>query len=782
MEGFAVIGTEFAGAQWVWPLNQCDLGVNVYVQFRRDFNLSSVPSRAKMFITADQSYVLYVNGQYVCRGPARGFQTSWPYDEVDIAPHLRRGANWISILAYNAGVSTFQYVHQASAGVLCRTKIGKLEIVSGDTWVCRVAPGTDRATGRLSVQQNYQECVDKRLNDNAWITSARFPRNRWRKPRTAPLGSMPWHGLEARGIAMLTDDIEPYRNVAAVGGGKCDDQWRESQDIFRPIYKEVKSGTWKRQSQDATSVELPPSGDGRFESATFDFATHTVGTLNVEITGAQGGETVDFHFCEGLNANGSPMVGTPPGEGSAVSLACRMILKKGRNSHEFFQMIGHRFVTTIARETSTPLKITLTNRQTIYDLDVAGSFSTDDNLINDIYGICARTQLICMLDAYVDTPWREQAQWWGDARVQARNTFHLSDDTRLLERGIRCIARQGVPNGLTYGHAPTRAHGCILPDFTLIWIITIWDLYFQTGDTSMFVEQLPRIERALNYFCTEGMDEKTGLLRYDERYWLFLDWCDMPKQGVPALYNLWYVYTLKKLIELAKAANMPDKAREFKRVYDRHAKLVVKHYWIERKGLFRDNLPGRATLANRCSVHTQTLAMMIGLKKPHHHNMITSRLLPFLLGEKIDSALPSSYWVTYVYDIMEGAGYGLAVLNHIKKHWSKMVPFGGTWEIFMYPGDSSQNRWSRGVHSMTHAWAAHPIYHLARTIGGVRQVAPRWDEIRYCPVIDGSGVGEMELVIPTPHGSIVSRREVIDGEIEFSIECPDTIRVRAGND
>ena len=82
-----------------------------------------------------------------------------------------------------------------------------------------------------------------------------------------------------------------------------------------------------------------------------------------------------------------------------------------------------------------------------------------------------------MIDAYVDCPWREQAQWWGDARVQAANTFHLSADARMLKRGIRQIAAQEPPNGLTYGMTPTMSHHCILPDYTLTWVMTIWDYY-----------------------------------------------------------------------------------------------------------------------------------------------------------------------------------------------------------------------------------------------------------------------------------------------------------------
>ena len=113
-------------AWWVWPGNFYRELINSYAQFRRDFKLPRVPRKAPFFITADQAYVLYVNGRYVGRGPARGYQASWPYDEYDLAPHLVRGHNWISVQAYNAGISNYQYVHQGAAGFLCAARWGRL--------------------------------------------------------------------------------------------------------------------------------------------------------------------------------------------------------------------------------------------------------------------------------------------------------------------------------------------------------------------------------------------------------------------------------------------------------------------------------------------------------------------------------------------------------------------------------------------------------------------------------------------------------------------------------
>jgi len=199
-------------------------------------------------------------------------------------------------------------------------------------------------------------------------------------------------------------------------------------------------------------------------------------------------------------------------------------------------------------------------RKTVYPLAIKGRFVSDDEDLNQIYRICRNTQQICMLDAYVDTPWREQAQWWGDARVQAQNSAYLANDVCLLRRGIDIMARQEVPNGLTYGHAPTIAHECILPDFSILWAVSLWDYCWQTGDASLFVRYWPRVQRLLSYFCTEGRGAN-GLLAADRRYWHFLDWADLQRTGTPALLNLWYLYMLQKLEELARVCRASDALR-----------------------------------------------------------------------------------------------------------------------------------------------------------------------------------------------------------------------------
>src|SRR5690606_26276593 len=166
-----------------------------------------------------------------------------------------------------------------------------------------------------------------------------------------------------------------------------------------------------------------------------------------------------------------------------------LICKAGLTEHRFYHPFGFRYAVVTVRDSRTDIQVSLCLHRTGYPVKRIGSFSSSEKLLERIWETCAWSQQNCMLDAYVDTPWREQAQWWGDARVQAWNTFHLSGDTRLFARGIRQIGAQTTADGVTYGHAPTMAHNCVLPDFTLIWIITLWDYYWQTGDLTPFRSQ-----------------------------------------------------------------------------------------------------------------------------------------------------------------------------------------------------------------------------------------------------------------------------------------------------
>ena len=760
-------------ARWIWPESAHWDMHNCYAQFRKSFDLQTLPRRAPLYITADQSYHLYVNGQFICRGPARGYQSHWPYDEVDVRPYLRKGRNVLAVRAHNPGFSNFQYLTQGYAGLLVGAQWGKVKIVTDATWLQRRETGVSKDTVPTSVQLFSQEHRDARLEPDDWMEPD-FDETRWEKPAAPgfadPSGqdwnSMPWSNLEERGIPLLSEKEMLPHALLGSNAGKCAKGYRTTRDVTLIRHAEglTHAPLPEGGANGFSPLNVPATGRNRFRSYLIDFGRTVVGNLSLEVEGGSGGEIVDTLHVEAIHADNLEAHLVVPSH-CRMAFGSRLICREGRTRHTFFHPFGFRYLVLTVRDSAQPLEIALKLHWTGYPLERKGSFHSSDADLNGIWETCAWTQQCCALDAYVDTPWREQAQWWGDARVQAMNTFFLSGDARLLRRGIGSIGAQTTANGLTYGHAPTMAHGCILPDFTLIWIITAWDYYWQTGSLEPFQAHEEGIARALDYFAQQT-DPKTGLAGYDSRYWMFLDWTDLFRDGYGSVINLWLLMALEKTAEMHRLSGHPKKAQPLEKwaAQLRESLLAL----INKDGLMCDGRTWKGKIVPSTSIHAQTLALLTGLSPRHEQIMLDRILVPFIREEIQPKVTPSVYWITYVFNVLAERGHGAEVLAYIKKYWTPMVAHGTTLESFdPNAGDACS--------SHSHAWSAHPLYHLMQTVGGINQTAAAWKEIRFAPVFHG---GEGECVVPSPKGAIRSRWQRKDGKIEVKLSLPKGIRAR----
>ncbi len=789
-------------AQWIWPEGYMYL-VNHFAQFRKDFSLPKVPKSAPFHITADKAYKLYVNGRFVCRGPARGYQAHWPFDEVDLADYLKRGENWISVEGYQPGISTFQYLHQGWAGLLAAADWGDFKLQTDSSWKMRRSPGHSTQTARYSLQIDFQEHVDLARLDRSWITSPQPPL--WWDARLFPHGQSfqgmpfsrpPWAAVEARGIPLLREAEATPSAVVSVGAGESASDYRTRENASWGWVEEgqkVKSWrggealSWKKTGE-WLQIELPANGPGKFTAFVVDFDEVRVGNLLVEVESATGGEVFDFQHDQ-AQRQGRPQF-LRPGDGCWAAMANRLRPAPGSSEHEFFHLLCFRHVTVIARDLTAPVKLRLRTRTAGYPFEMKGLFESSDETLNSIHAACRRTQQICALDAYVDTPWREQAQWWGDARVQARNTFYLDGDARLLARGIFSLAGQSTPEGLTYGHAPTVANGCILPDFSLTWIMTIWDYFWQTGHSGLFRRLWPRVREVLGYFDCALARTKTGLLRHDRRFWYFGDWADIYKGETPTLLNLYYLEALRACAALLQAEEQQDDASELAAQAAAHEALIRKRLYDESRGLFYGGLDDADRPAGPYSLHDQIMGLILGLLPAPAQSGVEQFCLAYLEARVRDSARhfsdgrssglvhvegrdcglvpPSAFWCTYLLEQMALRGHGAAVVGFIRDRWQPMLSTGTTWEGF---------DWNETIGgSATHAWTAHPSFHLVNILAGVRQTAPAWREAVVEPCF-APVLYQVRAAVPTPRGELAVEWRRKGGKLVLQIAAPAEMTV-----
>ena len=89
-------------AQWITHPTESAVDYGIF-HFRKSFELTSVPSEFIIHISADNRYRLFVNGQAVCFGPARGDLSHWFYESVDISGFLKPGKNLLAAEVWNFG-------------------------------------------------------------------------------------------------------------------------------------------------------------------------------------------------------------------------------------------------------------------------------------------------------------------------------------------------------------------------------------------------------------------------------------------------------------------------------------------------------------------------------------------------------------------------------------------------------------------------------------------------------------------------------------------------------
>jgi len=171
----------------------------VAVAFRRAFDLPAVPKTAVLHVFADVRYLLWVNGEYVQRGPNR-FQPNGPeYDSVDVSAQLRSGKNVIAILV--VGNMSGGKVMRHAPGLTVLLEIDGQEFFHTDTeW--KFSNKTKWQQVTASWPDLTDALVDARVEDGDW-TRAEYADTNWQP--AVPADGKLWGSLTARRIPLLRE-------------------------------------------------------------------------------------------------------------------------------------------------------------------------------------------------------------------------------------------------------------------------------------------------------------------------------------------------------------------------------------------------------------------------------------------------------------------------------------------------------------------------------------------------------------------------------------------------
>lgn len=663
--------------KWIWVSNP-EPASNSYIEARKSFSLTAKPTSAIIKACADSRYKLFVNGCYIGKGPVRSGQGYCYFDSFDVTELLNKGNNVIAVLAHHVGESTYNSA-PGRPGLICKVEIvvnGETLLLGTDeTWKVRRATEWLPTGARLNHRLGYQEIYDATNAHEGWI-EVKFKEKNWENAVEIGIPpALPWGELKAREIPPLREETILPRAITAQGNsveiGKETPAASMADIMATSDLAPLKSGSLKNvdsllQESGVTEIKTPRGDKGM--AVVLDFGREVFGNVEIGI-GPTGSGCIDIGYSEDLiDGRVRPNLGD-------TRYTDRILMKKGRLNWQSFEPRAFRFLRIEFRRCSrhVPLEYVRVN-QTTYPVQQTGSFECDDRLLNDIWRAGMYTTQLCMEDTFIDCPWRERAQWWGDARITARTAYYAFDDTALLAQGLRQIASSQDIDGSILGLYPAGEE-MLIPDFALVWVFSILDYYAFADDAALVHELYPAVQRLLKWFARYESD--SGLLAGVPGR-LLIDKADLERTGEVTSLNCFYHQALRVASALASISEKPEEAEQYLYTASRLRAAINKYMYVPKRGLYAEcRKDGK--LVEKFSRQTNILAALFDVTDQYQKLGIFRQLSNGTLPE-----LGTPYFTSYYLEALYSADQHEQALNIIRRKWGEMIRAGSNtlWEDF----------------------------------------------------------------------------------------------------
>ena len=717
------------------------------LQFRREVRLDAVPASLTIRISADNRYVLYINGKRVDQGPSRGDLAHWRYRTLDIAPFLKRGANVIAAQVWNDGKAAGVSQISARTGLFVDAE-GDSPLDSDAAWQVRLDPSrtvTPAQPGLAEVigWDKYfaappPETIDAGRQAPGWTSQAGSALADWTRavPALAPGEASPWHMVADKLPQQRLTPLDGGRLIMATGvhGGKFPDK-----PLTIPAHKEVTL----RLDMGAMRAAYPHLVTSGGKGATID------------LTYAEAPYGKDLHY---LPDRGD---GT---QGWILGLTDHY-LPAGGNAEEFspFWWRAWRYAQLTIKTGDAPLKLeSFTRTGTGYPFDTLASFNSDDADLNRIWQIGWDTVQVDGHESYMDTAYWEQLQYVGDTRIQALVSYAVSGDPRLAAQAIAAFAAS-QKDGIIQSRWPANVYQSI-PPFALLWVGMLHDYWMHQPDPAPVTEVLPVMRSSLDWY--KRYVKEDGLVGTTTG-WEFIDWRDGisnypetrdPKDTERCIISMMYLGALRQAGDLEQELGDADKASAGRAEAEAMAQAVRDQCWDADRGLFADQ-PAKTSY----SQHANILAVLYDVAPKNRQQALLKRILvPGKWPQAPEGMIPTTFYFDfYLARALEHAGMGDDYLK-ILAPWRQML----TQRFSTWPEQPDPTR------SDSHAWSAHPTFDLLSIVAGVQPAQPGFGRVHITPHL--GTLNRVDATYAHPLGLILLRyRKREDGSLVADVTIPE---------
>lgn len=731
-----------------------------FVRFRQKFTAQAAP--LEFDVSADERFVLLLDGRPIARGPHHGFPGKWYYESYRV-DNLTPGEHVLEAVVYMLGAH----------GPSCNRSRGQLAFLlkawnayepflsTGKAqWRAAELTGT-RMTG---TGDSEAFCTGEQCEARGTGFLDDVPADSAFKPVqvvTGPLGDNEYGGRPPYGRWPLypTERPDPFYEVRNVGAFKAAlSRFAPGPNVF---YSQTDAdhpfvASFNDLLQKGTTVTIPPNTEVRL---VWDLGDYYCAYPELEVGGGAGAR-IRWGWAESLydakndRADRSAFV-----DKRCLHAMRDTFLPDGRDRAVFTSPWWRcgRWCEIEVKTAEAPLVLRrLAFLETRYPMTPVAAFECDDPTLKDVQAICVRGLQNCMHEMFMDCPFFEQQMYPGDTRVQMLIMNAISDDECLTRFGIGLFDAGRRQDGMI----PMNFPSFFTQDsstYSMCWVAMLRD-YAQWHGTNEFLRA--RLAGMRHTLSTLAFYENADGLVENLPGWSFQDWVpewdtwgNAPegRLGLSAVNNLLYVYALQAAAAVERAFGETHLAAHWSEKARRVSDAVVAAFWDESRGLIADSKK-----KDVFSEHAQCLALLTDTLDEAR----VRRAFDGLLYDK-NLARTTVYFSHYLFDTYLKYGRADLFLKRLDL-WRDYVKTGLKTPLEA-PGERAR--------SDCHAWGAHPLYHLHTGVAGVKPEGVGYAKVRVAP--QPGGLKWYKSTTPTAKGLLRQNLQFRDGGVSGTVVLPE---------
>lgn len=444
----------------------CEEHRNRHILFRKTVLCDTAPRSAKLYISADDYYKLYINGRFVAQGPAPSYHLHYNYNEIDVTGFLQPGENVVAVHTLYQGLvnRVWQSADHRHGLILDLIADGKVLAVSDETF-------------KTAIHTAYTE-----------------------------IGVCGYH----------TQFLERYDSTAAEVGF-ADNRFDDRAWSYAKLHRYADHTLVAQKSRMLTFEQIAPvSQTVTPRGIVYDFGSNYVGYLCATAVGNRG-DVVTIRCGQELNEDGTVRY--------ALRANCvyeeDWILADGVSTLDWFDYKAFRYAELQFPEGATPNEVSICARHYPFTLrtDIKPDYANNADL-RAIWDLCVNTQKYGVQEVIQDCMEREKGFYLGDGCYTALTHMLLTQDDSQV--------RKLIDEAFVSAFITDTLESCLcgsmmqeIAEFPLMLVYLILWHYNYTHDRSYLAQNYPKVTALLEAYRRDY--ERDHLLR-DLDKWCVVEW------------------------------------------------------------------------------------------------------------------------------------------------------------------------------------------------------------------------------------------------------------------